>query len=1278
MLAHPIPAIAKITRKKLKTSGFSIISAGRSDDDSLSDEVLPTKFTPQAGDKFRLTMIEAQGLAAKDKNGLSDPYCVINFKKQEYQTAVIYENLNPVWDESFELKYTSSDDVIEIEVFDKDKHGKDFLGKLNIPMSLVIQSGGSFDKWFELEKRSKKSTISGSIHIACTFNVNKKKKKEKRSSKKKQRSSRKSRAESTSSKDSTKRSSRRHSKKVFAPKEGDFFFLTIVQAEDLAAKDSNGLSDPYCVVKYKSKEYKTSVIDETLNPTWNESFKLEFTDFEEVIQLDVWDKDKNGKDFLGKYEIPLSLVLDASGELDQWFELQKRSKKSTVSGRIRIQCSFFTKDEDVKFLRESSKKSGLKSSILGLSKSKKDKRKSQKMDIQTNVNITPELIDISVESDKDLPFTPKAGDTFYFTLIEAKNLAAKDSNGLSDPFCEVTYQKVDYVTSVIPKTLNPVWNETLKLKFNSFDDVIHVELFDHDKHGRDFLGTIDFHMNLLNNGRGEFDQWFELQKRSKKSTVSGHVHVQCSFMLSDDQVKLIQPKKDLSKSKAEIKLINEFMGNQSNDDRIFEPKQGDPFYLTLIEAEGLAAKDSNGLSDPFCEVEFNKIKYKTSVQPETLNPVWNESVKLLFTSFDDIIEIELFDHDDDGKDFLGRVEIPMSVLKEANGEWGDWMSLEKRSNRSHVTGRVHLVCSFFHNEDELTLLDQSVTKKKNLLRTLSKNMSIKPKGPKDQFKVVEQDFSDTSSEESYEIQKTKPKELKGDIIEVEVVEAKGLMAKDKNGLSDPFCRISLAKKKYKTEVKHETLSPKWHHTFYFEPTEAVTDEVTISVFDYDSDGSTDFLGIVKIPETEILGNMDVKDVWLELQKRSARSKVSGQIHVKYRFVPAIPDKTEDEVMGLLGLDVTDPLCLNATIIEAKGLLGKNKNGSSNPYCSIDYNQQTQTTQVMGQTLSPFWNQDFQFDYETGESFHLNVFDKEDDKDKFLGMLKIDFQELLNSTGILEDWFELQQRSEKSHVSGSIKLRLCIAAPPVKEEPEPEDPIILVESEETYDEDLQFSEYNLIDISLAKKSNHEFKIVFIGESGVGKTNILSSWMSGVPIDSSPTIGPELFTKAYKIDDDIIKVNCWDTAGQEKFHAMTLQYYRGAVGAVIVYDVTNEKSFDAVQKWINDIKSETGDDVIILLIGNKSDLEERRAVGTQKAIRFASDNDLHFLETSAVNGKNIKKAFKIILQDIYEKEKLFTPRNQDTITNRTTVPNAQTIRLNTEETKPEPKKNDCICG
>lgn len=162
----------------------------------------------------------------------------------------------------------------------------------------------------------------------------------------------------------------------------------------------------------------------------------------------------------------------------------------------------------------------------------------------------------------------------------------------------------------------------------------------------------------------------------------------------------------------------------------------------------------------------------------------------------------------------------------------------------------------------------------------------------------------------------------------------------------------------------------------------------------------------------------------------------------------------------------------------------------------------------------------------------------------------------------------------------------------------------------------------------------FKIVLIGDSGVGKSNLLSRFTRNeFSLESKSTIGVEFATKSIQVDGKIIKAQVWDTAGQERYRAITSAYYRGAVGALLVYDIAKHVTYENVERWLKELRDHADQNIVIMLVGNKSDLRHLRAVPVEEAKAFAEKNTLSFIEASALDSTNVETAFQQILTEIY---------------------------------------------
>jgi len=206
-----------------------------------------------------------------------------------------------------------------------------------------------------------------------------------------------------------------------------------------------------------------------------------------------------------------------------------------------------------------------------------------------------------------------------------------------------------------------------------------------------------------------------------------------------------------------------------------------------------------------------------------------------------------------------------------------------------------------------------------------------------------------------------------------------------------------------------------------------------------------------------------------------------------------------------------------------------------------------------------------------------------------------------------------------------------------------------------------------DLGLEMRYNQLYKIILIGDTNVGKTSIISKYLSGVfPLQTNPipTIAAEFATKIIQIKEGgYIKAQIWDTAGQERYKSITYHHYRKSAGGLIVYDITKRSSFENIPNWLSDLRKLADKDCIIALIGNKLDIvqnnEKKREVTKEEAQSFAYLNHLLFYETSAYNDENINDIFEEILQTIYNERRKIKTRNKDNDDGR--------IKLNAKDNK-----------
>ncbi|XP_027886652.1 ras-related protein Rab-6A isoform X2 [Xiphophorus couchianus] len=156
---------------------------------------------------------------------------------------------------------------------------------------------------------------------------------------------------------------------------------------------------------------------------------------------------------------------------------------------------------------------------------------------------------------------------------------------------------------------------------------------------------------------------------------------------------------------------------------------------------------------------------------------------------------------------------------------------------------------------------------------------------------------------------------------------------------------------------------------------------------------------------------------------------------------------------------------------------------------------------------------------------------------------------------------------------------------------------------------------------------KFKLVFLGEQSVGKTSLITRFMyDSFDNTYQATIGIDFLSKTMYLEDRTIRLQLWDTAGQERFRSLIPSYIRDSAAAVVVYDITNVNSFQQTTKWIDDVRTERGSDVIIMLVGNKTDLADKRQITTEEGEQRAKEMNVLFIETSAKTSYNVKQLFR----------------------------------------------------
>ena len=172
--------------------------------------------------------------------------------------------------------------------------------------------------------------------------------------------------------------------------------------------------------------------------------------------------------------------------------------------------------------------------------------------------------------------------------------------------------------------------------------------------------------------------------------------------------------------------------------------------------------------------------------------------------------------------------------------------------------------------------------------------------------------------------------------------------------------------------------------------------------------------------------------------------------------------------------------------------------------------------------------------------------------------------------------------------------------------------------------------------MSEKYDFLVKFLVIGCAGVGKSSILHHFIEGkFKQETNHTIGVEFGSKVIQASGKSAKLQIWDTAGQERFRSVTRSYYRGAAGALLVYDISSRETYTNLMSWLSDARTLANPNIVIILVGNKKDMEKDREVTFLEASQFAQEHDLMFLETSAMSGENVEDAFLTCSRNILGK-------------------------------------------
>eukprot|EP00736_Rhodelphis_marinus_P013836 Rmarinus@m.11981 len=653
--------------------------------------------------------------------------------------------------------------------------------------------------------------------------------------------------------------------------------VVIHAARQIAAAHKGKYSDSFVKVRTFSAKRKTKVVSKTCDPVWDAEFFFNIPE-DETLDLYVWHCHSApfGTDkFLGHARIPATpMPLPESGVLvGSWYPLgpfpddRSPSKTGIVDDRLEISGEICVSviEAQVAFRSGGSRDESYPGS-LGSLKSKRPRfslspgnflrPRSSDMDTTEASNATDTSIltepgfqrsrpDKLPNDDGPVPrgATPRRTETgssptpgegspavVRVTIHEARDLAAADSNGLSDPFVKVKINDVKLKTQVCRKTLHPHWEETFEFVLKTFEDstsrAVEVTVYDWDAIGQnDFLGyaNIPYEENKL-------CQWLPLHKRNEEDNVSGEICVSIEFV----------PPTGIYAQMAE-----------ECADGLRQPRVA--AMVQVIEGRDLIASDRGGTSDPFCTIRLSNTDssgphvHTTPTKYRTLTPVWGDKSKKYRVPLpaprsqgddpDDegeekatypSLRITCYDRDQFAREFLGCLDIELEGRK-AGDVVDEWIPLRAKkavfNAKWRKLGELHIRVEFVVNADDM---DMQIYRGKR-----------RPLG----------------------------------LLQVDIKRGYNLPAMDMGGTSDPYVVLDIEKESRRTAVVQKTLNPIWEQKFDFTVTEVLSD-LRLCVYDYDKHGDDDVIGEVIIPMTWV-SKIDERELFLELTPVDKKLKKKG-------------------------------------------------------------------------------------------------------------------------------------------------------------------------------------------------------------------------------------------------------------------------------------------------------------------------------------------------------------------------------------------------------------------
>ncbi|XP_028302323.1 extended synaptotagmin-1 isoform X2 [Gouania willdenowi] len=1030
---------------------------------------------------LRIHLLAGQNLVPKDNlmggmvKGKSDPYVKINIGGETFTSRVIKANLNPTWNEMYEVILSQlPGQELHLEVFDKDMDMKDdFMGRLKIKLRDIIDSQYT-DQWYTLS-----DVKSGRIHVILEWLPT---------------------ASDSESLDQVLQFYSRQSFQNKAVPSAGLLFVFVEQADGLPVKKSG--KDPKVGAEITLGDFsrKTTVCDRTTSPQWNEAFCFLVVDPREeilVVKLShTWTLP------IGSLVVPIKeLLSEPELVLDQWFHLDGASPesqillrtelkmlipskcptgrdKATVSSVANTPAAQFKQETDP-LLRSSSVDTPPVETLVSsvISKEDVDVKEASPVVAEDEEPQSPAMI-LPPHTAPDIDFASEG--LLRIILMEAQNLVAKDNKmggmvkGKSDPYAKISVDGLGFKSKVIKEDLNPVWNEMYEVVLRpQAGQEVQVELFDKDMDQDDFLGR--FKTSVADIIRSQYsDQWYTLQ-----DVKSGRVHLILEWV----------PAVSHNKSLDHVMQLSSLQSYQNK-----AVPSAALLFVYLDRADSLPFKKSGKEPKAGAELVLNNTTYKTKVCERSRSPQWNESFYFLVQDpSQEMLIVKLSSAWDQP---MGSLVLPVrELLAVPQLVLDQWMHLDGALPESQILMRAELKILNSRmtevpqpsvtdsvtedmivptEEEEREESDQLIVDTAAAPQPSSEEVTTDQ--PADLYTITNtfptaDEEKSTDADEPHRYGKEdfdpKPKHAPGTgldtlaqstvtslpvevmesaeetkpthtspaldfgqegLLRIHLLEAQNLIAKDNlmggmvKGKSDPYAKISVGGVTFKSLVIKENLNPTWNEMYEVVVSQLSVQEIKFEAFDKDLD-SDDFLGRFNIRLNEVIRSQ-YTDQWYTLNDVK-----SGRVHLILEWVPKVSNSDRlDQVLQLQSLQTYQNKAISSAAllfvhIEAAHSLPMKKSGKEpKAGAELVLGQTSYKTKLCERSTAPQWNEAFHF--LITDPKQILVVKLSSGWDQPMGSLVVPVRDLLAEPQlVLDQWFPLDGALPESCILLRAELKI---------------------------------------------------------------------------------------------------------------------------------------------------------------------------------------------------------------------------------------------------------------